>query len=224
MKIGKWLVMLILPFLFVAVSQAQSDSCKWRYQFCGLCGDPLIPQSSCLAEGPFLAVCTVGSVKCPAICWDCVANQAGNGTPTASNPINLATGDTFISQSDLAIPGLGGGLSLSRTWHSQFPFGENVPISGMFGANWRSTYEENISVNSDGLVKYTRASGGIWTLGLVSTSWPLSYAMIAPSNGNVSVSYDGLHWTLTYNTGETRVLMLLAIFSQSRIATGTQHS
>lgn len=144
--------------------------------------------------------CWVASAQCSAICWDCLS-----GTPSASEPINLATGDTFITQSDISIPGLGGGLSLSRTWHSQFPFGEGVPTSGIFGGLWRSTYEESVFVDSEGFVKYVRGTGGIWTLGLASGSWPLSYVMVAPANGNITLSYDGTYWTLSFNTGEKRI-------------------
>jgi|SRR5271157_302200 len=194
------LAVLFLQCLLGAGLQAQTNSCKIQYQFCGLCGDHLIPGSTCSTEGPFLAVCTIGSAKCSAICWDCLL-----GTPSVGEPINLATGDTFITQSDLSVPGLGGGLSLTRTWHSLFPFTEAVPTSGMFGGNWRSTYEESIFVVSQGLVKYVRATGGIWTLGPVSASWPVSYAMIAPANGNLSLGYDGTYWTLTFNTGEKRI-------------------
>ena len=157
----------------------------------------VIPGSVCTAV-PFMTLqnCWVATNRCSAICWDCLFS-----TPKGGQPINLATGDTFITQSDLSIPGLGGGLSLSRTWHSL----EYVPTSGMFGGHWRSTYEELIFVDSAGLVNYVRGTGGIWTLGLVSPSWPLSYGMIAPANGNLSLSYDGTYWTLTYNTGEKRI-------------------
>jgi YD repeat-containing protein len=163
-------------------------------------GNPVYPGESC-TDIPFNfnQECWVGTKACKAICWDCLL-----GTPSGGMPINLATGDVFITQSDLSIPGLGGGLSLSRTWHSQFPFGENIPTNGMFGGNWRSNYEENIFVGDNGLVAYERGTGGIWTLGLDGLTWPASYAMIAPANGNVSLGYDGNYWTLTFNTGEQR--------------------
>jgi len=179
---------------------AASQSCI--VQFTHWIYDPSPPPGASCYKGYswFFVSCTIASAKCPAICWDCVS-----GGTTASDPINLATGDTFITQSDLSIPGLGGGLSLSRTWHSLFPFGEAVPTSGMFGGNWRSTYEESIFVDSQGFVKYVRGTGGIWTLGLTGLNWPISYAMIAPANGNLSLSYDGTYWTLTFNTGEKRI-------------------
>lgn len=179
--------------------EAQSCILKWTHWFL----DPPPPPGASCYKGEshsYFTSCTVASSQCPAICWDCLF-----GTPKAAAPINLATGDTFITQSDLSIPGLGGGLSLSRTWHSMFPFGESVPASGMFGANWRSTYEESIFVDAYGLVKYLRGNGGIWTLGLSGLNSPFSYAMIAPANGNLSATYDGTYWTVTYNSGEKRI-------------------
>lgn len=181
-------------------SRAQSTSdCDIQFQTWP--GDPVFPGEQCTSV-PWVAqqLCKVGSYKCKAICWDCLL-----GTGTGGEPINLATGDTFITQSDLSIPGLGGGLSLSRTWHSQFPFNEAPPTSGMFGGNWRSTYEESIFADANGLVKYVRGTGGIWTLGLTGSSWPASYVMIAPANGNLSLIYDGTNWTLSFNTGEKRI-------------------
>jgi len=189
-------------FLCVAGHPAVAQSCiaHFNHWF----GDPAPPPGASCYQGSsyFFTPCTIATAQCPAICWDCLL-----GTPHVGAPINLATGDTFITQSDLNIPGLGGGLSLSRTWHSLFPFGESVPASGMFGINWRSTYEESISVDAFGLVKYIRANGGIWTLGLGGPTIPnaYSYALIAPANGGLSVSYNGTQWTLTYNSGETRI-------------------
>jgi YD repeat-containing protein len=208
-----WLAVLFLQCALGAGLEAQTNSCELTYDF--VSGEPLsaiVPGSTCLNVGPFQDACYVGTYQCPAICWDCLL-----GTPSGGAPINLATGDTFITQSDLSIPGLGGGLSLSRTWHSQFPFDESVPTSGMFGGNWRSTYEDLIYVDPGGLVKYVKGTGGIWTLGLGGTAgtseagwttWP--YSMIAPANGNMALSYNvsstvnAAYWTLTFNTGEKR--------------------
>ncbi|MDE3109160.1 MAG: hypothetical protein KGL02_04390, partial [Acidobacteriota bacterium] len=66
--------------------------------------------------------------------------------------MNLSTGNTYIIESDLHLPGLGGGLSLVRTWNSIWPATENAYQIGMFGPNWRSTYEERVYLGSDGYV------------------------------------------------------------------------
>jgi YD repeat-containing protein len=94
----------------------------------------------------------------------------------------------------------------------------------MFGGNWRSTYEDLIFVDPEGLVKYVRGTGGIWTLGLGGTGglggtteggWTTwSYSMTAPANGNVSLAYNAsstsnvANWTLSFNTGEKRVFTI----------------
>jgi YD repeat-containing protein len=202
------LSLLCLQCLASAPSGAQTSpasclaypACAWYSNNSG-CVPTLPPGAfNCMQSGPWSQTCTIMTNKCPAICWDCVL-----GTPSGGEPINLATGDVFVTQSDLSIPGLGGGLSLSRTWHSQFPFTEAVPTSGMFGGNWRSTYEESIFVSSGGLVKYVRGTGSIWTLGLAGLSSPLTYSMVAPANANLSLVFDGTYWTLTFNSGEKRI-------------------
>jgi YD repeat-containing protein len=219
-----WLAVLFLQCLLGARVEAQnapasclgSVLCQETNQWWAVCVPPLPPGAFNCSSNGWAEECQIATYQCPAICQDCES-----GTPVASNPINLATGDTFITQSDLIIPGLGGGLSLSRTWHSEFPFGESVPTSGMFGGNWRSTYEDLIYVDPEGLVKYVRGTGGIWTLGLGGTGglggtteggWTTwSYSMTAPANGNVSLAYNAsltsnaAYWTLSFNTGEKRV-------------------
>ncbi len=200
-KIAVMFSLVVLLRNFVCTSAAaQSINNTVNFTYCA--GDtwPVPPGAQCFTPGvPYVCVpCWV--LDGPGICWECLF-----GTPHTQDPINLATGDTFITQSDLSIPGLGGGLSLSRTWHSLFPFFESVPTSGMFGANWRSTYEESIFVAYGGVIKYVRGTGGIWTLGLVGLGNPDSYAMVAPANGNLSLTYDGTYWTLSFNTGEKRI-------------------
>lgn len=63
------------------------------------------------------------------------------GDCTAGQPINLANGNTFIQQTDIRIPGLGNGLSLTRTWNSIWPPLAYIalPQIGMFGRQWLST-------------------------------------------------------------------------------------
>jgi hypothetical protein len=52
----------------------------------------------------------------------CPPAAAGKETcplcPKAAQPISLATGTTYVQQTDVKIPGLGSGLTLSRTWIS----------------------------------------------------------------------------------------------------------
>jgi YD repeat-containing protein len=72
---------------------------------------------------------------------------------------------------------------------------------GMFGNNWRSTYEERIFLGSDGLIKYARANGSFWSF------WNLgqtTYYIAAPANQTVTLT-SGTSWTLTFQNGEQRI-------------------
>src|SRR4029077_15429724 len=44
----------------------------------------------------------------------CPTCNGASGGP----PINFLNGDTYIPQTDYTVPGLGGGISLTRTWNS----------------------------------------------------------------------------------------------------------
>jgi YD repeat-containing protein len=123
-------------------------------------------------------------------------------TTSCGSPINLASGDTYIPQDDFSVPGLGGGLALSRTWHSY-----SSGASGMFGLGWRSTYEESISVTSEGYIAYSRGNGDNWTFGFYSSpTAPTTYLPMTPSNTGDSLVWDGTNWTVTFKSGEKRVL------------------
>src|SRR5262249_39739582 len=71
----------------------------WQNNVPGLGGESIYGFAKCAPPGP---------------CPKCMAGAVGH-------PISLATGDTYIEQSDVSIPGLGGGLTLGRTWNSIWP-------------------------------------------------------------------------------------------------------
>lgn len=124
---------------------------------------------------------------------------------TAGSPINLSTGNTFIVESDISIPGVGGGLRLSRTWNSMLPAVQNsYPF--MFGINWRSTYEERLITNSgDGYVKYLRADGSVWSFAISALGSPNVFKLAAPANDTTTALTDGsMSWTVTFKSGEKR--------------------
>lgn len=137
----------------------------------------------------------------------CPTCNQSNTIPTASQPINLATGNVFIQQNDIAIAGLGGGLKLTRTWNSMWPATQSALISGLFGNNWRSTYEERIFLGGDGTIKYARADGSFWSLSYFQTNTiPLGFHVIAPANAEATLTQQGATtWTITFPNGEQRV-------------------
>jgi len=147
----------------------------------------------------FLSICTFPTTNCaPATntepCPTC---------PHASNPVSLATGDTYIEETDLRIPGLSNGLGLVRTWNSQWPSSQITSRVGLFGPNWRSTYEERVFLGSDGYMRYARGNGSFWAFAVGGPGW----AVVAPGNAGATLVQGGVsstHWTLTLKNGEQR--------------------
>jgi YD repeat-containing protein len=119
----------------------------------------------------------------------------------AGKPICLSTGNTYIEQSDVRLPGLSGGLTLSRTWNSQWPSTQSLLQVGMFGPNWRSTYEERVFVGSDNYIKYARGDGSFWSFGSNGGTWSLA----APQNVTATLASGSSYWTLTFQSGEQRL-------------------
>jgi YD repeat-containing protein len=172
--------------------------------------DPLPP--GCypygIGEGPYSYLVACPTSACPpSPCLECSA-QAGSSAPSGSapagspaSPISLATGNTSVSQSDVAVPGLGGGLSLLRTWNSVWPSILASYSVGLFGPNWRSTYEEIIFVGSDHYIKYLRGDGSFWSFGFGGPG----YMLAAPANTSATLVQNGISWTLTFHNGEQRI-------------------
>jgi YD repeat-containing protein len=173
--------------------------------------------SCCNPDGvPFNQSCVAPSRGCISpkspneICLSCT---------TAGHPINLASGNTYITESDISIPGLGGGLKLTRTWNSMFPALQNS-FPTMFGINWRSTYEERlIYTSSDKLLKYARGDGSVWSFGIVTTS-PIVYRTVAPGNDTTTVTQGVPSHTMLFKSGEKRLFdpssgLLLSIIDRN---------
>lgn len=159
----------------------------WCYSIAYTCSTTPLPAAAAAAE-------TSPGPSC----------QSSNPVPFCGQPINLASGNTYIQQTDLVIPGLGGGLTLIRTWNSLWPPTQSAMSAGMFGNSWRSTYEERIFMGSDGTVKYARADGSFWSLLLYGS--PATYHVIAPANVQATLTEQGTTtWTLTFQNGESRV-------------------
>lgn len=161
-------------------------------------GDPIPPGSDCgyPGEGPFTFFCRT-NVNCPPPSW---CPTCGKGGAAAANPINLTNGNTYIQETDISIPGLGGGLSLARTWNSMWPSDQSGSQIGIFGPHWRSTYEERVFLGSSGFMEYARSDGAFWMFGGGGSSWSLK----APANLVVTLTSGSTYWTLTFQNGEQR--------------------
>ena len=231
------IICVVLMFILTGVSEAQ-NSCDIGVQVCAydagggtIVDVPMVPQNSkCYSTGPFCAMCFAKTNACTPpnsageICLACLL---------AGHPINLTSGNTFITESDMAVPGLGGGLSLTRTWNSILPVIQSA-FAPMFGSGWRSNYEERLILNApDGYVKWARGSGSVWSFGVSSIGGSAaanSYLPAAPANDstqllNTADATSGARsWTMTGKNGEKRTFdpttgVLLSIIDRNGNAT-----
>ena len=201
MKQKTRILLVLSPLLIVLClahpAQAQSSSCFGYLQFCALCGDIPVPGMQCQPEAPFLSQCKV-------MLNNCAPPKAHHETRCpycdhAGSPINLTDGNTFIIQNDFTLPGLGGGLSLARTWNSTWPLTQTAFKVGLFGPNWRSTYEERVFLGSDNYMKYSRSDGSFWSFGYNFNTKAMQVA--APGEESVSMVSSGAIWTMTFKNG-----------------------
>jgi YD repeat-containing protein len=160
---------------------------------------------NCTTEGGGLVTCYSVTMFCPPVAGPsetctgpCAAKNAQGGSP-----ISLASGNTYIKETDVRLPGLSGGLSLVRTWNSLWPSTQTQFQTGLFGPNWRSNFEERIFVGSDNYIKYARGDGSFWSFGYGSSTGALGVA--APANETANLTYGTLYWTLTFKNGEQRI-------------------
>lgn len=170
--------------------------------------DPPVGMACCNPGGiPWSNSCIAPRLGClipntaNEICLTCMTGKVGQ-------PIDLATGNTYIIEQDVSIPGLGGGLQLTRTWNSLFPAVQNT-YPTMFGNNWRSNYEERLIFNSpDFFLKYARGDGSVWSFSAVSLG-PNTYKVAAPANDTTTTIVTGSpNLTMTSKTGEKRLFAL----------------
>src|SRR4029077_2337004 len=116
----------------------------------------------------------------------------------AGPPTSLASGNTYIIQTDVRVPGLSNGLNLVRTWNSMWPLTQSAFQNGLFGLFWRSNYEERVFFGTDGFYKYSRGDGSF--VSYASNGSGLSLA--APSNVIATLAYDSSTYTITFQNGE----------------------
>jgi YD repeat-containing protein len=149
-------------------------------------------------EGPFSMLCSGPTSSCVTkMSW---CPTCGQWVAVAGQPINLTNGNTYIQETDVRLPGLGGGITLARTWNSIWPSTYGGSHTGIFGPNWISTFEERILSSSD--ATYVKADGGLWQF---VSSGSGTYILKAPANTIASLTQDGTYWTLTFQNGDKRI-------------------
>jgi RHS repeat-associated protein len=125
----------------------------------------------------------------------------------AGQPINLTTGDVWISKNDYYVPGLAEGLSLSRTWNSLWNHNNPPFESGMFGKGWTSDFEERLQVFNSTHIIYWRGSGNTWIFEAPVGCSICSYNLISPPNQKASLQYDSAtaQYTIFFKNGTEKV-------------------
>lgn len=187
-----------------AVAQVGSD-CQVRVGNGCVEGGANVPCAGwydCISPGPDLIDCLVKTFLChpdsppPTACKRGTAQCGGK-------PVKLEDGDVYIKQTDINIPGLGGGLNLTRTWNSIWPSSESAYQIGLFGPNWKSNFEERVYVGADHYIKYARGDGGVWSFG-----WNVNgsvWSVASPANESVTLVEGPSDWTMTFKDGEQRL-------------------
>ena len=212
----------ILLFAWSVGATAQSQSCVapvvcGGYSFNSGCL-PILPKTAyaCGTIAPFEAQCSVNTTACAPPPSDCSKTSCGA-------PINLADGNTSIAETDLKAPGLGGGLTLVRTWNSVWPARMIGSTGGMFGPNWTSNFEESVFVGSDEYMKYARSNGGFWSFGWTGqTDNTNTYALAGPQTRQQSLSRPRVTGHLHFRTANRECSMGQAVGCfLSQIAMGT---
>jgi YD repeat-containing protein len=133
----------------------------------------------------------------------CCPTCGGCGNSGAA-PISLVNGNTYIVETDVKIPGLSGGLTLTRNWNSIWPSTQTALQAGLFGPNWRSSYEERVFLGNDDYVKYSLGDGSFWSFACPYWS---SCSLVAPANVKATLVANSNYtsWTITFQNGEQRI-------------------
>lgn len=201
------LIVIVVQFSLGEAATAQPGNSCTSSSIVGFTPGPGVVPTGWFCNGwgyfVFLWICQYQNTSCaPAA----APNETCPTCPHGGGPISLATGNTYIDQTDLTIPGLGNGLTLVRRWISQWPSSQMASQVGLFGPNWRSTYEERVFLGSDGYMRYARGDGSFWSFGVGGPGW----AVAAPANAGATLvqvrnsSGQSIYWTLTLKNGEQR--------------------
>jgi YD repeat-containing protein len=153
-----------------------------------------------------LVTCLIDTSACPPAAGP-QETHCGPSCSAAGRPIDLATGNTYVQQVDVRIPGLSNGLRLVRTWNSQWPSTQSTFQVGLFGPNWRSTFEERVFLGSDNYMKYSRSDGSFWSFGYNTSTAAGNavYSVAAPANVTATLTQGSSSWTLLFENGEQRL-------------------
>jgi RHS repeat-associated protein len=76
------------------------------------------------------------------------ASEPGRGGCHSRKPVNCATGNEVLAQTDLSVGGRGPALQLARTYNSQLASKQTA--AGQFGFGWTGSYSAHVELKSEG--------------------------------------------------------------------------
>jgi RHS repeat-associated protein len=79
--------------------------------------------------------------------YGCANSGEPNIQPPCSGPVDTATGNLVLSQTDLAVGGRGPGLHVVRTYNSQLASSQTEP--GPFGFGWTGSYSAYLTIGTE---------------------------------------------------------------------------
>src|SRR5439155_10909971 len=99
--------------------------------------------------------------------------------------------NVYITQRDYRLPGLGGGITLERTWNSLWPSAPhtNIPNVRMFGDSWTSNLEERIVAVDGNTADYWRADGSKYRFRLFFIALNVYYYQLIQPDENAVQAY-----------------------------------
>lgn len=203
--LGGTVVLLVVLLAFSGAAAAQTGPGCLAFMTIWS-GDPVPPGYFYYSSypGTYQYVIAIHTTQCPPQ-PKCPCSE-GAPTNSGGHPIDFGTGDTYIYDTDVSLPGLGGGLTLRRQWNSVWPTSQITSSVGIFGPTWHSTYEERIVMGqgpdiSNRWLAYSRGDGTYWSLGLSPVG---TIAVAAPANVTATFSTTATYWALTFKNGEQR--------------------
>ena len=124
----------------------------------------------------------------------------------AGGPINVTNGNIWITHQDYQLPGLGGGISVSRTWNSFWSQSNPPQMAGVFGDSWRSTYEERLQTGS-GSILYWRSTGDHWTFTPDPTTQ--GYTVSSPQDEHATLAQNAAsgNYVITFADGSKETFL-----------------
>jgi RHS repeat-associated protein len=120
--------------------------------------------------------------------------------PNVAAPVNVTTGNVWFDQTDVAIPGIGAGLRLVRSYNSVLA---SRNVVGTFGRGWTHSYEQSLTFPSATIIKMRSGDGApVWFEDFNSDS---TYNALVPRLETSWIVLSGSVYTRNFKQGGSEV-------------------